>query len=265
MVDKSEKFRWLIRLGFASRGVVYALIGYLALSGPGQNDGPSGSFSYLQDMPAGTPLLYVAALGLLGYGLYRLCSPVFDIENYGHDKTGIAHRVGHAGSAFAHFVLAYTALQFAMGSHQSGSGSTAEQAADTVLSVSFGGFVLGLLGLAFLLAGLAQAKKGLTASFMQRISAQAPAFVEWLGRAGFFARTVVFVIIGWSLIQSAWFSSSERVKTLGEAITSLADSGALYNLVAIGLLLFGIFSIFMARYRIVPDLDSSGLKPAFRG
>ena len=45
MVDKSEKFRWLVRLGFAVRGVVYLLIGYLALtalssavtSGPGSS------------------------------------------------------------------------------------------------------------------------------------------------------------------------------------------------------------------------------------
>lgn len=264
MVDKSEKFRWLIRLGFAARGVVYALIGYLALSSEGHSDGPSGSFSYLQKIPGGTVILYAAALGLLAYGLYRMCSPLFDIENYGSDKEGIVHRVGHAGSAFAHFVLAYTAFQFASGGGSSGGSDTAEQAAGTVLSVSFGGFVVGLLGVAFFLAGLAQAKKGLTASFMQRISEQAPDFVEWLGRAGFLARAVVFAIIGWSLVQSAWFSSSAQVKTLGEAISSLADNGSIYTLVAIGFLLFGIFSMFMARYRIIPDLGAHGIKPAFR-
>ena len=42
------------------------------------------------------------------------------------------------------------------------------------------------------------------------------------------------------------------------------DHGVLFTLVAIGLLLFGVFSLVMARYRTVPDLGPDGLKPSFR-
>ena len=31
MVDKSEKFSWLVRLGYAARGLTYFLLGYMAL------------------------------------------------------------------------------------------------------------------------------------------------------------------------------------------------------------------------------------------
>ena len=75
---------------------------------------------------------------------------------------------------------------------------------------------------------------------------------------------MVFAIIGWSLVQSAWFSSQSQVKGLGEAVLSLRDMGTLYTLVAIGLLLFGLFSLVVARYRVIPDLDRDGLKPSLR-
>ncbi|WP_299309393.1 DUF1206 domain-containing protein [uncultured Croceicoccus sp.] len=268
MVDKSEKFRWLVRLGFAARGVVYILIGYLFLSTTGQSqadDGARGAFDYLQDIPFGTPILYLCALGLLGYALYRLSSPLFDIEHYGSDKKGIAHRVGHGASGIAHLVLAYTAFQFAQGNKQSSGGTSgAEEATGTVLSMGFGPAIIGIVGLGFLIAGLMQGKKAITGDFMNRIAGRAPDFTKYLGHAGYAARAVVFVVIGWSLMQSAWFDSSSQVKSLGAAVASLRDDGVWFTLVAIGLLLFGVFSLVMARYRTVPDLGPDGLKPAYR-
>ena len=98
MVDKSEKFRWLVQLGFAARGVVYVLIGYLALSTAGGDKGPEGAFNWLQDAPLGIPVLYLAALGLLAYALYRLSSLVFDVDNHGTDGKGVAYRIGHGAT-----------------------------------------------------------------------------------------------------------------------------------------------------------------------
>ena len=267
MVDKSEKYRWLVRLGFAARGVVYLLLGYLFLAGTGKSraeEGAQGVFNYLQEVPGGTPILYLCALGLVGYALYRLSSLLFDSENYGRDKMGIAQRLGHGASGLAHLVLAFTAFQFARGNQQSSGGGGAQQATNTIMSMEFGAIVIGLLGLCFLGAALAQAKKAVTGDFMQRVSPRAPGFTKVVGHAGFAARTVVFAVIGWSFVQSAWLSSSTQIKTLGEAISSLRDDGILFALVAIGLLLFGVFSLVMARYRTVPDLGPDGVKPSFR-
>jgi hypothetical protein len=54
---------------------------------------------------------------------------------------------------------------------------------------------------------------------------------------------------------------TSEVKTLGDAVNSLAGQGTLYTLVAAGLLVFGVFSLFSARYRIVPDVQRSDLRP----
>ena len=262
MVDKSEKFGWLVRLGFAARGLVYLLIGYLALTANRGDKGPEGAMSWLRDVPLGVPLLYLSALGLLAYALYRLASLLFDIEHYGTGGEGVAHRIGHGASGVAHLLLAWTAFQFAQGDKQSASGGGAEEAAGSLLSFSFGSLLLGLIGLGFFVAAAMQARSAVTGSFMERVAGNAPSFARPLGHAGHAARAVVFAIIGWSLIQSAWFSSTAEVKTLGEAVSSLADDGTIYTLVAIGLLLFGIFSLAIARYRIVPDIARTDLRPS---
>lgn len=263
MVDKSEKFIWLVRLGFAARGLVYILLGYLALSTASQADGGGEAvFDMLQQVPLGTALLWVIAIGMLAYAVFKYLSGISDIQNRGADTKGVAKRIGDVASGVAHTFLAYAAYQFAIGTKQSASGS--QENAGTVLSWELGGLVIGLIGLGFLIGAVMQAKEAATGNFMHRISPRAPTGVEAVGRLGHAARAVVFAIIGWSLMQSAWFSSQSQVKGLGEAIVSLRDNGTIYTLVAIGLLLFGVFSLIVARYRIIPDLDRHGLKPSFR-
>lgn len=264
MVDKSEKFTSLVRLGFAARGVVYGLIGYLALTAAGGEKGPEGAFNWIQDAPFGEPVLYAAAVGLAAYAVFRLCSLLFDIENHGTDAKGMLHRIGHGASALAHFALAWTAFRFAHGDKQTATGGNAEEAAGTLLSFGFGPVLLGLLGVGFLVVAFLQGKSAVTASFMHRVAGNAPALVEPIGRAGHAARAAVFVIIGWSLIQSGWLASENRIKTLGDAVNSLAGSGIWYTLVAAGLLMFGVFSLFVAYYRIVPDISRQDLRPTFR-
>ncbi|WP_228243935.1 DUF1206 domain-containing protein [Porphyrobacter sp. GA68] len=264
MVDKSEKFETLVRVGYFSRAIMYSVLGVIALMGAAAfAEGTDGVFRAIRDFPGGTALLWILVIGLSAYGLFRLASPAFDIENSGSDAKGWGKRLGHLGSGIGHFALAYTAYKFATAGNSSGGG--AQEAAAGVLSYDFGGAVLGLLGIAFFVAAAHQAKRAWTAEFMQRVAAGAPDYTETLGRIGFAARAVVFAIIGWSLIRAGFLSAgSAQVKTLGEALASLAGNGIVFSLVAVGLLVFGIFSLILARYRIIPDMDPRGKVPAFR-
>ena len=286
MVDKSEKFRWLVRVGYFSRAIMYSVIGLIALTSAGKiAQGTDGVFIAIDEFPAGTVILWILVIGLIAYGLFRLSSLVFDIENQGSDAKGWGHRIGHAGSAIGHFALAYSAYKFASdsgsgssssteaaggsgaasGGGAGGGGGSAQEAAAGVLSMDLGGIVLGLLGIAFFLAAASQAKKGITGSFMNRISGQAPSYTRMLGGIGFVARAVVFVVIGWSLFKAGFMSAgAEQVKTLGDAVASLAGEGLIFTLVAIGLLIFGLFSLILARYRIIPDMGEHGKVPSFR-
>ena len=268
MVDKSEKFNWLVRVGYFSRAILYFVLGLIALTSSSKiAEGTNGIFRAIEEYPAGTVILWIMVIGLIAYALFRFCSLLFDIENNGSDAKGWGKRIGHAGSGIAHLALAYSAYKFA-GSEGSGGGSDsggAQEAASGVLSFELGGLVLGVLGIALFVAAVHQAKKGLTGSFMNRISAQAPDATRWLGGAGFLARAVVYLVIGWSLIKAGFMSGgADQIKTLGDAVASLAGEGFVFTLTAIGLMLFGLFSLILARYRIIPELDSSAGVPKFR-
>ncbi len=255
MVDKSEKVVWLARVGFATRGVVYILLGYLALTTAGSetvDDGASDAFAVIADIPAGWAVLYLAAAGLLDYALYRFSAAFFDIERKGSDAKGIALRAGYFVSAVLHTGMAWTAAKFASGAKSTG-GDQSAQWAQSALGYSLGSTLLGLVGVALVVAGLFQAKTAYTASFMRNVSSNAPQTTCPIGRAGDAARAVVFMLIGWSLLRSAWFENSREVLSLGGVINDLRDTGDAFTLVAAGLLLFGVFSVIMARYRIIPD------------
>ena len=275
MVDKSEKFNWLVRVGYFSRAILYSVLGLIALTSASKiAEGTNGIFRAIEDFPAGVAILWLMVIGLIAYALFRLCSTFFDIENNGSDGKGWAKRIGHAGSAVGHLALAWSAFQFAnsegntgggSGSGSGGSGGGAQEAASGVLSMDFGGAVLGLLGIAFFVTAIFQFKKGISGDFMHRISGAAPDATRWLGLAGYCARGVVYGVIGWSLFKAGFMSGgAEQVKTLGDAVASLAGEGLIFTLTAIGLLLFGLFSLVLARYRIIPDMGAEGKVPAFR-
>ena len=269
MVDKSEKFNWLVRLGYFSRAILYAMLGFVALtSASAIREGTDGIFRAIENFPLGTAILWIMVVGLAFYGLFRLCSLLFDIENNGSDAKGWAKRVGHAGSAVGHFLLAWTAYQLASGSPASGGGSNdggAQEAAAGLLSANFGGVVLGLLGIVFFVVAAYQFKKAITGEFMDRIAGSAPDMTRAVGGAGFGARGVVYGIIGWSLVQAGFLSGGTgEIRSLGDAMAELAGQGWLFTITAIGLLLFGAFGLILARYRIIPELDESEGAPDFR-
>lgn len=264
MAELSARLTPLIRVGYLARAVLYVLLGVIALTGAQSvADGTDGIFRTIENAPLGKAALGVLAVGLAAYGLFRLASLVFDIEHNGSDGKGWAKRIGHGASAIGHFLLAWTAWKFISAGESGGDGTS--EATAGVLSADFGGIAIGLLGLAFFAAAAAQAIKGFTGKFMERIAPDAPRATRAIGGAGYIARAVVFAVIGWSLIEAGFLSrGADNVKTLGEAIASLAGTGWLFTLIAVGLLLFGLFSAVLARWRIIPEMSAHGKVPAFR-
>ncbi|TCD05149.1 DUF1206 domain-containing protein [Erythrobacteraceae bacterium CFH 75059] len=259
MKRSGTRFEALVRAGFFARAVLYIVLGGIALfSARHIAQGTDGIFAAIEEAPLGRPLLLLLVVGLVGYALFRLASPFFDIENSGSDAKGWAKRLGHLGSAVGHFALAYTAWTFASGSGTDGNG--AADAAATASSMPLGNTAIGVLGLAFFGAAAAQAREAMTGSFMQFVAGDAPRHTRVFGAIGYAARTIVFVIIGWSLVRIGFMDAgTSEVLTLGEALRSLSGIDIAFVALALGLMVFGVFSLILARYRIVPDLDTDRL------
>lgn len=243
------------RAGYLGRAVVYGLAGYLTLTTAG-SEGTTGVLEQIKTMAGGAILLSLVGLGLLGYGIYRLYGALLDLQGHGSDAKGIAVRLGHAASGFAHIFLCYFAFKTAFGSSGGSSeGETAGQAAGTLASMPMREILLGIIGLGFLAAAANQAVKAYTANFMRLLDADAPAMAKHVGRAGYAARAVVFAVLGWQIASAALSGDTRAVGGIEQVLDSLRTTNWLYMAVAFGLLLFGLFSLVMARYRRIRNED----------
>jgi hypothetical protein len=264
MADAPEKFSWWVRFGYAGRGIVYVLLGWIALGTRTKvNAGNQAVFDMVQDMPLGRVILLVLVAGLAGYIAFKLLCLICDIEHHGADLKGLRHRLTNLGGIVGYSIVAYSALRFALGMKHSAGGSQAKAAVHSALDWSLGSVAVGLVGMGFVIGAGAQVRQCVTGHFMHRVSGGAPAWVQGLGRVGYAARGVVFAVVGCSLMRAAWFHHSRDAKGLGEALVSLRASGPVYTVVVIGLMLFGAFSLIVARYLIVPRVEREDLKPAF--
>ncbi|HEX9953783.1 MAG TPA: DUF1206 domain-containing protein [Allosphingosinicella sp.] len=240
----------LTRVGFASRGIMYLTIGYLALKSGRTEDG-AGALAVLSS-GSGEILLYLMALGFAAYGFWRVSEAVVDSEGHGSDAKGKAVRAGGAISGLIHFGLAFLALKLAGGSG-AGGGDSAQSGAATALDLPGGGALLMIAAAGLLLTGLFQLVKAAKGGFLRQLDQEAAqqTWVKWLGRAGYAARGVVFVTMGWFLFQAAVEADAGEAGGMAAALDSFPETLAMA--VAFGLLLFGLFSFVEARFRRIND------------
>lgn len=246
-----ERIAMLARIGYVARAIIYFALGYLSLA-TGQAEGTTSVLAPLSEVPGGKPLMAALAVGLAAYGLFRLYGASVDLEADGDDAKGLAKRGGHVLSGLAHFGLAYGAASlFAWGTRPQ-DGEAGRDATAMALDLPLGWVLLLLVGLGFAAAAVAQAKKAWTAEFMRLLVARAPQWSKTVGRIGHAARAAVFAAIAWTLVDLGW---SGRAGEVGfqDAVASYTGRGWLFDAVAGGLLMFGVFSLVMARYRDVCD------------
>lgn len=247
------KFKTLARLGYAARGVIYLVIGGLALmtafGNGGQTTDSRGAILKILEQPFGQVLLAILILGLLGYSAWRFVQATRDTDGHGKDAKGLAIRGGLLVSAITHLALAVWAASLLIGSGSSSSGG-----GQSFLSTGWGQFLLGAAGIAVIGAGIAHIYKGWAARFEKYmyIPPDKSSWAKPLCRFGLIARGVVWCIVGWFLIDSVLGARSGDVKGMADALASLRDSSFgpwLLGIVAAGLVAFGIYSELEALYR----------------
>lgn len=250
----------LARIGFAARGLVYLMVGWLAIDAafhggePSDNQGVLGSFA---DNAMGRVLLILCAIGFAGYALWRLTEALLDPERRSRNLKGKLERAGYALSGIVHAMLSIAAvnlaLRTALSSSRSPSDRTAQSWSSWLLDQPGGQVVLASAGVVLLVVALAQAIKAYQGRFDELAGdVPAPREVRWAGRLGYAARGVVFTLMAWFVFNAAIHENAREAGGLGAVLRQLRDQEQgplLLAVVAAGLVLFGIFSLVEAAYR----------------
>ncbi len=258
-----SRFDRLARLGYAAKGFVYFIIGFLAAQAAfgtgGRTTDSSGALTTIVTQPFGKFLLFLVTIGIIGYVLLQIAQTILDPEHAGEkmDAKRIAQRVGYGFSALAYSGLALTAVKLIIGSGGN-SGNATEDWTAKLLAQPFGRWLVGLAGVIVIGVGFYYLYQSYKAKFRRhlKLSQMSQAEQTWavrLGRFGIAARSIVFVIIGIFLIQAAKLSDASQAKGFGEALAILAQQPFgpwLLGIVALGLIAYGIYSALVeARYR----------------
>jgi hypothetical protein len=264
----SPAMRWLARGGLVARGVLYLIIGGIAIQvafgSSGREADQTGALHLLGRNPAGQVALWLLVVGFAGMCLWRLTEAAFGAaEDDGKEATT---RLASLGRAVVYGFITYGVLKYAIG--VGGPKSSDQQSVDltaTAMRHPGGQVLVGLVGGALAIGGLFMAWSHARAKFLEKMntsamSARTEQVVTWIGRIGGVARGAVFVTAGVFLMIAAVNFQPQQAKGVDSALRALARTPLgpwLLLVVAIGLILFGVFSSCCeARWRKVQPGDS---------
>jgi hypothetical protein len=258
-VAHSDTFEWLARAGLVARGVVYAVVGILAIKlavgEGGKTTDQQGALHKIASQPFGKVLLVVVAIGLGGYALWRLVRAAI---GHGPESSDDAkERIGGLVSGIAYGGLCITAVKILIGA--GGGGSNPDQTAAGVLGWPGGQVIVGIVGLIIIGVAIGQAYEGVKRKFLEQsktetMGAGMRKVYAGVGVFGMLARAVVFALIGYFLVKAAIDYNPDKAVGLDGALAALGQSSygpVLLGIVAAGLIGFAAFSVLEARYRRV--------------
>ena len=247
------------RLGYAARGFVYLLLGWIALS-TGRALSTDDAVAEVEKLPGSSVLLPLLAAGLFGYALFKIYSAVVDLDHKGDNGKGRITRLAQAIGGVGYLALGWLALKVMTGDkggaksgQASGSGGSGQDTASDVAQAPGGDWLLILAALVVIGVAISQFVIAYKAKFMEQMPG-APRQVKPLGQLGYAARGLVIAMIGYFLLKAGM--DGERVRSFGDVLALLRnDYGWLFKLVSAGLVAFGLTSLVMARYRRIEDRD----------
>lgn len=248
-IRRTTSFEVLARAGFVARGVIYGVIGILAvkvaLGDGGKTTNQAGALKTIAHQPLGEVLLVLTAIGLAGYALWRFVRAFVD--------RGV-ERLAALGSGVTYALVCWLAVEILKGS---GGETSARKPTAGVLGWPGGPWLVGAAGAVFCAIALFQIYRGVAHDFLEdskteEMGPTVKKWFTWVALFGHLARGVVFGLVGIFLIKAAVDYNPNKAVGLDGALAKLAHHSYgswLLGIVAAGLIAFALYSLSDARYR----------------
>jgi len=248
----------LARAGLTARGVIYILIGWVAvlvaLGRSSREADQLGALQLLAGTSYGLISLWLLAIGFAAYALWRLSEAAFGVTG----DPGVGPRLKSLGRAIVYAFFSYLTFTVIAGTAHSQSKKQQDITA-TVMRHTDGRVLVGLIGAAVVVAGVVLVIEGARKKFMKdlmtgQMSPRVRSLVKWLGMIGTIARGLVFALAGIGVVAAAVTHKAADSGGVDRALLTLRNQPFgefLMLLAALGLLIFGIYGLCEARWRKV--------------
>jgi hypothetical protein len=260
---KKELKPWIRRFGrfgYMVKGIVYAMIGILAVMAAlglgGKTTGTSGMFQSLAGIPVGEWLLWLIGIGLIGYIIWKVIEVIKDPGNKGHDAKGLISRAGCLVSAIIYGSISFNAIKIAIHAGSAGGDASEQTISAKLLTQPFGQWIVGLVGTIIIGYGVYEIRNGYKEKFMKKfevskMNQHERRIARNSGKIGLIARGIVLSMVGFFFIQTAITANPKQAKGLGGSLSELAQQPYgqwLLGIVGIGFILYGVYGVSRGRY-----------------
>jgi hypothetical protein len=255
---QDSKEQWLekfFRFGLVSKGVVYCVLGLLAmmtaLGLSRERASKKEAFEFIYDQPFGQILLVIVVIGLAGFITLRVFQSLRDIDRHGKDARGVAARIGYGISALIYTSLAVYAVKLLL--HSEKHGDSKQFVVTKVLNLPGGTWIIGIVSVIIIGSGIYQIYKGASQKFMEKVQLIGSRFSKLFTKAGiigYISRGIVLLIIGYFFFHAAIDANPREVQDTEGAFSFLRKNfgSFLMGAVALGLIGYGIFMFVRAKY-----------------
>jgi len=257
--SRSPAVHFLARAGLTARGVIYILIGWVALLvALGQSSREAdqeGALQLLASKSYGLISLWLLGIGFASYALWQLSEAAFGVSG---DDAGAGPRLKSLGRAIIYAALSYLTFTVIAGKGHNESQRQQDITAKAMQHPA-GRVLVGVIGLIVVICGVVLVVEGFRRKFMKylrtaQMSARVRRVVGLLGTTGTIARGVIFGLAGVGVVAAAATHKASDSGGIDKALLTLRNQPlgeCLMLAAALGLLIFGIYGLCEARWRKV--------------
>ncbi len=262
--DTDDAEEGMNRLALLGHGVYYLLLALLTSQlvtggGSGQETGPQGAIATVANQPFGQVLLGALTIAFIAYAVRRWTQLVREDDTEDRVKALLSGIVW----TFLSYLAGSTLLDGlgVVGGSGGGSGSSSQQATQTVLGLPGGQWIVGIVGLGIIGAGLYFARKASNRALgneLSELGLDGRRFATVLGRLGYAGRSLAYGLVGFFVVRAAVNHDPDTARGLDGALAQVqqASWGTWFLLaITVGFAAFGAFRLLEARYARNPEDD----------
>jgi hypothetical protein len=245
----------VVRLGYLAKGLIYSLIGVLALrvslGQSGRLTDPSGVLRTVMSQPFGRIMLIIIGVGIVGYAAYYIFEAAADLRRHGGGGRGWTARSLTMIKAAVYGAIGVQALMVVFFDRRPV--DRTEQSAGAIMQLPLGDWLLVAIGIGVVIYGISQLQMVWRGGAdddinVPEVKREAP-WILPLGRFGTAARSVILLLMGATFARSGWRGRAADADGYREALRTVASFDPwLLTAIGAGLLCFGLYQLCHARY-----------------